>query len=101
MEGLLNSAKQGISGMMGTSTSTSTTSSQEGGSKYRKGGRKRGGSRGRFTKRGGSSVMATAALPFGLLALQKFFHTRKGRSELNQFNRTVKAPFTRRKKRRR
>lgn len=99
MDGLLNSAKQGISGMMGADTKTPPA--QQGGSKYRKGGRKRGGSRVRFNKRGGNSVVATAALPFGLLALQKFFQTRKGRSELNQFNRTVKAPFTRRNKRRR
>lgn len=100
MDGLLNSAKASLSGMMGNSTSTPPA--QQGGSKYRNGRRKRGyRGRSRSSKRGGSSVVATAALPFGLLALQKFFHTRKGRKDLNQMKNTVKAPFTRRRKRRR
>lgn len=101
---MLSSAKNSLSGFMGSSSDDSTPPpSQQGGSKYRNARRKRGyRGRSRSSKRGGSSsVVATAALPFGLLALQKFFHTRKGRKDLNQMKNTVKAPFTRRRKRRR
>lgn len=96
MDGMLNSAKKGLSGMMGTSTSTSTSTppKQQGGSKHSNGRRKRG-HRSRYNKRGGSSVVATAALPFGLLALQKFFQTRKGYKDLNQMK---KSSYTRRRK---
>lgn len=45
--------------------------------------------KGRKGKRGGS-VVATAALPFGLLALQKFFQTRKGRKDLKKMSKTVR-----------
>ena len=38
----------------------------------------------------GGSVVATAALPFGLLALQKFFQTRKGRKDLKKMSKTVR-----------
>ena len=45
--------------------------------------------KGRKGKRGGS-VVGTAALPFGLLALQKFFQTRKGRKDLKKMSKTVR-----------
>ena len=41
-------------------------------------------------KKRGGSVVATAALPFGMLALQKFFQTRKGRKDLKKASKTVK-----------
>lgn len=44
----------------------------------------------RHHKKRGGSVVATAALPFGLLALQKFFQTRKGRKDLKKASKTVK-----------
>ena len=50
---------------------------------------KRKGRKGRKGKRGGS-VVGTAALPFGLLALQKFFQTRKGRKDLKKMSKTVR-----------
>ena len=41
-------------------------------------------------KKRGGGVVATAALPFGMLALQKFFQTRKGRKDLKKASKTVK-----------
>lgn len=41
-------------------------------------------------KKRGGSVVATAALPFGLLALQKFFQTRKGRKDLKKASKSVR-----------
>lgn len=41
-------------------------------------------------KKKGGSVVATAALPFGLLALQKFFQTRKGRKDLKKASKSVR-----------
>ena len=43
----------------------------------------------RRARRGGS-VVATAALPFGLLAVQKFFQTRKGRKDLKKMSKSVR-----------
>ena len=43
----------------------------------------------RISKRGGS-VVGIAALPFGLLALQKFFQTRRGRKDLKKISKTVR-----------
>jgi hypothetical protein len=40
--------------------------------------------------RGGGSVVTTAALPFGLLAVQKLFQTRKGRKGLKKMNKSVR-----------
>lgn len=40
--------------------------------------------------RRGGSVVATAALPFGLLAVQKFFQTRKGRKDLKKMSKSVR-----------
>ena len=41
-------------------------------------------------KKHGGGVVATAALPFGMLALQKFFQTRKGRKNLKKASKTMK-----------
>ena len=40
--------------------------------------------------RRGGSMVSTAALPFGLLAIQKFFQTRKGRKDLKRMNKSVR-----------
>jgi len=86
-------------------TGRATTDSQSGGKRRRHRGSRRTkrahrakrhstGKRGRKSarrmhrKRGGS-VIATAALPFSLLGLQKFFHTRKGRKDLKKVSRGV------------
>lgn len=42
----------------------------------------------RRRKRGGSAI-ATASLPFSLLAIQQFFKTRKGRKNLKKASRTL------------
>ena len=44
----------------------------------------------RHHKKRGGSMVATAALPFGLLALQKFFQTRKGRKDLKKASKSVR-----------
>ena len=62
---------------------------------------KRGGSRkSRKSRRGGSrksrgaGMVQRAALPFGLLALQKMMHRRKDRKSLKKFGkRVLKAPY--------
>jgi hypothetical protein len=62
---------------------------------------KRGGSRkSRKSRRGGSrksrgaGMVQRAALPFGLLALQKMMHRRKSRKSLKKFGkRVLKAPY--------
>ena len=41
-------------------------------------------------KKKGGSVLAKAALPFGLLALQKFFQTRKGKKDLHKATKTLR-----------
>ena len=41
-------------------------------------------------KHRGGSVAATAALPFGLLAVQKFFQTSKGRKGLKKMSKSVR-----------
>lgn len=43
----------------------------------------------RMHRKKGGSVLATAALPFSLLGLQKFFHTRKGRKDLKKMTGAV------------
>ena len=51
---------------------------------------RRGGSR----KSRGAGMVHRAALPFGLLALQKMMHRRKGRKSLKKFGkRVLKAPY--------
>ena len=51
---------------------------------------RRGGSR----KSRGAGMVQRAALPFGLLALQKMMHRRKGRKSLKKFGkRVLKAPY--------
>lgn len=52
---------------------------------------RRGGKCSGPSKRGGAGVVATAALPFGMLALQKFFQTRKGRKNLKKASKTMKS----------
>lgn len=59
---------------------------------------KRGGSRksrrGGSRKSRGAGMVQRAALPFGLLALQKMMHRRKSRKSLKKFGkRVLKAPY--------
>jgi len=58
------------------------------GKKHHKKHHKKSGKKHR-ARRGGSMV-STAALPFGLLAIQKFFQTRKGRKDLKRMNKSVR-----------
>jgi hypothetical protein len=70
---------------------------QAGGKKRRGGGKskRRGGSR---TKKGGEGVIATAAVPFGLLALQRYFKGSKtSKRGVRKMGRTFKRTFRRRK----
>jgi hypothetical protein len=90
-----------ITSLMGNSGSSSDQSGNTGtqgggGRKSRRKSRSRS-----MRKRGGSSVISTAALPFGLLAMQKFFQTRKGRKDLSSMNKEITSPFSRRKRRKR
>ncbi len=62
---------------------------KHGGQKKSCGHHKRAGQKKQHRKKGGS-VVATAALPFGLLALQKFFQTRKGRKDLKKASKSVR-----------
>jgi hypothetical protein len=41
-------------------------------------------------RRRGGGVLATAALPFGILGLQKFFQTRRGRKDLKSASKTIR-----------
>ena len=66
---------------------------QTGGRRRR--GSKRRGSKRRYSKKGGNGVIATAAVPFGLLALQRYFKgsrtSKKGvRNMGNSFKRTFR-----------
>jgi hypothetical protein len=70
-----------------------TTAAQTGGRRRR--GSKRSGSKRRYSKKGGNGVIATAAVPFGLLALQRYFKgsrtSKKGvRNMGNSFKRTFR-----------
>ena len=40
-------------------------------------------------RRRGGGVLATAALPFGIFGLQKFFQTRRGRKDLKSASKTI------------
>jgi hypothetical protein len=62
-----------------------TTYDLTGGRRRRRGTR----SHKKSARRGGSAV-STAALPFGLLAVQKLFQTRKGRKGLKKMNKSVR-----------
>lgn len=101
MVGLYENAKEAL-GLRDTYSSTG------GGSKYKMGGTKhkmsgtkhKMGGTGRrrmksSKKRGGGSIAATAALPFGLFAIQKFFQTRKSGKDLSQYK---KSSYSRRRK---
>jgi hypothetical protein len=70
-ENVMNKAEGAISGVMGKSGG--------GRKKKRRGSRSRRGKlmKANSCKRGGSSVVSTAALPFGLLALQKMLQSTK------------------------
>ena len=67
-----------------------------------KGGRRRNGLKSRkrasLTKKGGNGVLATAAVPFGLLALQRFF---KGSKTSKRGVRNLGSSFKRTFRRRR
>jgi len=46
--------------------------------------------RAKYNKRGGS-MLSVAALPFGLLALQKLFHSTSSKSNIKDLNSTISA----------
>ena len=60
-------------------------------------GSKRSGSKRRHVKKGGNGVIATAAVPFGLLALQRYFKgSRTSKKGMRQLGSTFKRTFRRR-----
>jgi len=74
---------------------------QVGGGKKRgrKGSKRRGSrrTRGRSCKKGGDGIIATAAVPFGLLALQRYFKGSKtSKHGVRKMGRTLKRTFRRR-----
>ena len=69
----------------------------KGGRRHRGSKAKRGGRKSKKGKRGGQGVIATAAVPFGLLALQRFFKGSQAaksdvRSIGSSFKRTFRLP---------
>lgn len=68
-----------------------------GGSRRRKGKGKRGSKRKHRKYKGGEAVLATAAVPFGLLALQRYFKGSKtSKRGVAKMGRTFKRTFRRR-----
>ena len=68
-----------------------------GGSRKRKYGKKNGSKRRHRKQKGGSGVLATAAVPFGLLALQRYFKgSRKTKKGVANMGRSFKRTFRRR-----
>jgi hypothetical protein len=60
-------------------------------------GSKRSGSKRRHVKKGGNGVIATAAVPFGLLALQRYFKgSRTSKKGVRQLGTSFKRTFRRR-----
>ena len=75
-------------------------SSMTGGSRKKRGGSKkrRGGSRRKGKKGGDGGVIATAAVPFGLLALQRYFKGSKtSKQGVARFGKSVRRTFRRRR----
>ena len=72
---------------------------QAGGGRKRKGSKRRGSrrGRGRSCKNGGNGIIATAAVPFGLLALQRYFKGSKtSKRGVRKMGRSFKRTFRRR-----
>jgi hypothetical protein len=68
--------------------------SRRGGSRKSRRGGSRKSRRGGSRKSRGAGMVQRAALPFGLLALQKMMHRRKSRKSLKKFGkRVLKAPY--------
>lgn len=69
---------------------------QTGGRRRR--GSKRSGSKRRYSKKGGNGVIATAAVPFGLLALQRYFKgSRTSKKGVRNIGNSFKRTFRRRR----
>jgi hypothetical protein len=67
---------------------------KKGGSRKSRRGGSRKSRRGGSRKSRGAGMVQRAALPFGLLALQKMMHRRKSRKSLKKFGkRVLKAPY--------
>jgi len=73
----------------------------QGGGNKRRGSSKRRGSKrrsGRKNKSGGEGIIATAAVPFGLLALQRYFKGSKtSKRSVKNMGRSFKRTFRRRR----
>ena len=68
------------------------------GSMPQTGGRRRRGSKRRYSKKGGNGVIATAAVPFGLLALQRYFKgSRTSKKGVRNIGNSFKRTFRRRR----
>ena len=94
---------EGLSGRVNGITDTmKNLMPQAGGGRKRKGSSKRRGSRrgrgrGRSCRKGGGGIIATAAVPFGLLALQRYFKGSKtSKRGVRKMGRSFKRTFRRR-----
>lgn len=93
---------KGGEGLSGRNNGLSVGLPQVGGGKKRgRKGSKRHGSRrtrGRSCKKGGDGIIATAAVPFGLLALQRYFKGSKtSKRGVRKIGRSFKRTFRRRR----
>ena len=72
-----------------------------GGKKRRAGSKRKGGSKRRIVRKnksGGEGIIATAAVPFGLLALQRYFKGSKtSKRSVKNMGRSFKRTFRRRR----
>jgi len=97
---------EGLSGRVNGITNTiSELMPQAGGGRKRKGSKRKGSSkrrgsrrgRGRSCRKGGGGIIATAAVPFGLLALQRYFKGSKtSKRGVRKMGRSFKRTFRRR-----
>ena len=94
---------EGLSGRVNGFTDTiSELMPQAGGGRKRKGSKRKGSKRrgtrrGRSCKNGGNGIIATAAVPFGLLALQRYFKGSKtSKRGVRKMGRSFKRTFRRR-----
>ena len=97
---------EGLSGRVNGITDTmKNLMPQAGGGRKRKGSKRKGSSkrrgsrrgRGRSCRKGGGGIIATAAVPFGLLALQRYFKGSKtSKRGVRKMGRSFKRTFRRR-----
>ena len=97
---------EGLSGRVNGFTDTiNELMPQAGGGRKRKGSKRKGSSkrrgsrrgRGRSCRKGGGGIIATAAVPFGLLALQRYFKGSKtSKRGVRKMGRSFKRTFRRR-----